>query len=141
MWSVIETGEYTPQTTKDRIGPKPQVEWTTQESDRVLLNTRAKLFIKCALSREEHDRIMECKTSKEMWETLQNHHERSSRVKEARIDIGVSKFELFELFELKEDETIDQMYGRLTIIVNELNSLDKTFTAHERVRKILRCLP
>ncbi|PNX59614.1 phytoalexin-deficient 4-2 protein [Trifolium pratense] len=42
---------------------------------------------------------------------------------------------------MKEDETIDQMYGRFTIIINELNSLGKTYTAHERVRKILRSLP
>ncbi|MCH79420.1 phytoalexin-deficient 4-2 protein, partial [Trifolium medium] len=129
MWSVIEVGEYVPPPAKDSITPKPQEEWTTQESDRVLLNTKAKLFIKSALNREEHDRIMECKTAKEMWYTLQNHHEGSSRVKETRIDIGVRKFELFEM---KEDESIDQMYGRLTVIINELNSLGKKYTPHER---------
>jgi hypothetical protein len=42
---------------------------------------------------------------------------------------------------MKEDETVDQMYGRFTVIINELISLGKTYTAHERVRKILRCLP
>ncbi|MCH79648.1 phytoalexin-deficient 4-2 protein [Trifolium medium] len=138
MWSVIEVGEYTPPPAKDSTTPKPQEDWTIQESDRVLLNTKAKLFIKSALNREEHDRIMECKTAKEMWYTLQNHHEGSSRVKETRIDIGVRRFELFEM---KEDETIDQMYGRLTVIINELNSLGKRYTPHERVRKILRSLP
>ncbi|XP_045807708.1 uncharacterized protein LOC123902064 [Trifolium pratense] len=81
---------------------------------------------------------MECKTAKEMWTTLQTHHEGTSRVKETRIDIGVRKFELFEM---KEDESIDQMYGRFTIIINELNSLGKKFSIHERVRKVLRCLP
>ncbi|XP_045791661.1 uncharacterized protein LOC123886384 [Trifolium pratense] len=138
MWHVIEVGEYVPPPAKDSTTPRTSDQWTTQESDRVLLNTRAKLFIKSALNREEHDRIMECKTAKEMWETLQNHHEGSSCVKETRIDIGVRKFELFEM---KEDETIDQMYGRFTIIINELNSVGKTYTAHERVRKILRSLP
>jgi len=41
---------------------------------------------------------------------------------------------------MKEDETIDEMFARLTIIVNELRSLGKTYTTHERVRKILRRL-
>jgi chromosome segregation ATPase len=137
MWSVIEIGEYTP--LKDATtDAKPQAEWTTTEAGRVLLNTKAKLFIKCALCREEYDRIMECKTAKEMWETLKTHHEGTNHVKETRIDIGVRKFELFEM---KEDETVDQMYGRFTVIINELISLGKTYTAHERVRKILRCLP
>ncbi|KAK2397624.1 gag-protease polyprotein [Trifolium repens] len=137
MWSVIEIGEYTP--LKDATtDAKPLAEWTTTEADRVLLNTKAKLFIKCALCREEYDRIMERKTAKEMWETLKTHHEGTNHVKETRIDIGVRKFELFEM---KEDETVDQMYGRFTVIINELISLGKTYTAHERVRKILRCLP
>ncbi|GAU51377.1 hypothetical protein TSUD_413100 [Trifolium subterraneum] len=42
---------------------------------------------------------------------------------------------------MKEEETIDQMYGRFTSIINELNSLGKAYTTHERIRKILRCLP
>jgi hypothetical protein len=137
MWSVIEIGEYTP-LTKDTNTAKPQAEWTTTEADRVLLNTKAKLFIKCALCREEYDRIMECKTAQEMWNTLQTHHEGTSRIKETRIDIGVRKFELFEM---QEDETVDQMYGRFTVIINELNSLGKSYSIHERIRKLLRCLP
>ncbi|MCH82548.1 hypothetical protein A2U01_0003357 [Trifolium medium] len=106
MWAVIEVGEYQP-TVKDSFTPKPQLEWTTAESDRVLLNTKAKLFIKSALCRKEYDRIMECKTAKEMWNTLQTHHEGTSRVKETMIDIRVRKFELFEM---NEEETVDQMY-------------------------------
>ncbi|WJX46325.1 hypothetical protein P8452_33140 [Trifolium repens] len=136
MWSVIEIGEYVP-LVKDSTTPKTPGEWSTQEADRVLLNTKAKLFIKSAMSREECDRIMQCKTAKEMWETLQVHHEGTSRIKETRIDIGVRKFELFEM---QEDESIDQMYGRFTIIINELNSLGKTYTTHEKIRKLLRCL-
>ncbi|GAU46301.1 hypothetical protein TSUD_283270, partial [Trifolium subterraneum] len=108
MWHVLEVGEYVP-LAKDSTNPKPQAEWTTTEADRVLLNTKAKLFIK-----------------------------RTNSVKETRIDIGVRKFELFEM---KEEETIDQMYGRFTSIINELNSLGKSYTTHERIRKILRCLP
>ena len=137
MWHVVEVGEYVP-LAKDSTNPKPQAEWTTTEADRVLLNTKAKLFIKSALCREEYDRIMECKTAKAIWETLQTHHEGTNSVKETRIDIGVRKFELFEM---KEEETIDQMYGRFTSIINELNSLGKSYTTHERIRKILRCLP
>ncbi|XP_045821909.1 uncharacterized protein LOC123914780 [Trifolium pratense] len=81
---------------------------------------------------------MECKNAKEMWTTLQTHHEGTSHIKETRIDIGVRKFELFEM---SNSETIDQMYGRFTVIINELNSLGKKYTTHERIRKLLRCLP
>src|SRR3954464_13503361 len=33
------------------------------------------------------------------------------------------------------------MFSRFTVIINELRSLGKAYTAHERIRKILRCLP
>jgi CDP-glycerol glycerophosphotransferase (TagB/SpsB family) len=42
---------------------------------------------------------------------------------------------------MQEDETIDQMYERFTIIINELNSLRKKYSTHERTRKMLRYLP
>jgi len=90
------------------------------------------------LSWEECDRTQECKTVKEIWDTLKTHHEGTSHVKETRIDICVRKFELFEM---KETEAMDEMYGRFSVIMNELRSLEENFITHERVRKILRCLP
>ena len=87
---------------------------------------------------EESERIDECKNAKEVWDTLRVHHEGTSHVKETRIDIGVRKFEVFEM---SENETIDEMYARFTTIVNEMRSLGKAYSTHERIRKILRCLP
>jgi len=52
--------------------------------------------------------------------------------------MGVKKFETFEM---KENESIDEMFARLTIIVNELRYFGKTYTTHERIRKIIRSLP
>ncbi|XP_058783345.1 uncharacterized protein LOC131658028 [Vicia villosa] len=141
MWSVVENGNYTPMTTAtDTVPsvPKIQSQWTKEENDKVLLNSKAQFILSCALSREEYDRIEECTTAKEIWDSLKIHHEGTSHVKEERIDLGVRKFETFEM---KEEETIDEMFSRFTVIVNELRSLGKAYTAHERIRKILRCLP
>jgi len=69
---------------------------------------------------------------------LRIHHEGTSHVKETRIDIGVRKFEVFEM---SENESIDEMFARFTTIVNEMRSLGKAYSTHERIRKILRCLP
>ncbi|XP_073225551.1 uncharacterized protein [Cicer arietinum] len=140
MWSVVENGDHVIRTnnadaTSDE---KPQAQWTADENAKVLLNSKAHLFLTCALCREEYDRVEECKNAKELWDTLRIHHEGSSHVKEARIDMGVRDFELFEM---KEDETIDEMFSRLTIILNNLRSLGKVYSVQERIRKILRSLP
>jgi hypothetical protein len=87
---------------------------------------------------EESDRVDECDTAKKVWDTLKIHHEGTSHVKETRIDIGVRKFEIFEM---SENESIDEMFARFTTIVNELRSLGKTFSTHDRIRKFLRCFP
>jgi hypothetical protein len=52
-----------------------------------------------ALSREEYDRTQECKTTKEIWDTLKTHHEGTSHVNETIIDIALSKFQLFKMKE------------------------------------------
>ena len=39
---------------------------------------------------------------------------------------------------MRENETIDEMYARLTTIVNEMRSLGKAYSTRERIRKILR---
>ena len=103
-----------------------------------MLNSKARLFLSCALTTEESERVDECKNAKEVWDTLRVHHEGTSHVKETRIDIGVRKFEVFEM---SENETIDEMYARFTIIVNEMRSLGNAYSTHERIRKKLRCLP
>src|SRR4030066_28518 len=135
MWSIITKGDYVP--TEAGVA-KPQATWTADEKAKVLLNSKAQLFLSCALTMEESERVDECTSSNQVWDTLRVHHEGTSHVKETRIDIGVKKFEIFEM---SENETIDEMYARFTTIVNEMRSLGKVYSTHDRIRKILRCLP
>ena len=46
----------------------------------------------------------------------------------------------YELFHMKEDEKIDEMFERLSITVNILDVLGKSYTDKELVRKVLRSL-
>ncbi|XP_012573171.1 uncharacterized protein [Cicer arietinum] len=104
--------------------------WTDDKNAMVLLNSKTHLFLTCALSREEYDRIEEFNRAKELCDTLKIHHEGSRHVKQAKIDIGVREFELFKM---KEEETIDDMFSRLTIILNSLRSLGKEYSVQERI--------
>lgn len=64
------------------------------------------------------------------WNTLKTHHEGITHVKETRIDIiRVTKFEMFQIIEIK---TIDEMYSRFTSITNELRLLGKTYTSQKK---------
>ena len=46
----------------------------------------------------------------------------------------------YEAFHMKNNESISEMYARLTLITNGLKSLGKTYSEYELIRKILRSL-
>ena len=46
----------------------------------------------------------------------------------------------YELFHIKKYEKIDEMFERLSVIVNSLDVLGKTLTYEELVRKVLQSL-
>ena len=45
------------------------------------------------------------------------------------------------MFKMEEGESIQEMFDRFNDILNDLNSLGKSYTNSEIVRKILRVLP
>ena len=128
MWTVITDGDFVPKTKEGTI--KEKSTWSTEEKAQVLLNSKARLFLSCALTMEESEGVDECNNAKEVWDTLRVHHEGTSYVKETRIDIGVRKFEVFEM---SENETIDEMYARFTTIVNEMRYLGKAYSTLVRI--------
>nr|KYP65663.1 hypothetical protein KK1_011921 [Cajanus cajan] len=42
---------------------------------------------------------------------------------------------------MQEQETIESMYKRFTVIMNELSDLGKKHTTHQKIKKILKSLP
>jgi len=47
----------------------------------------------------------------------------------------------YELYKMKDDETIEAMYSRFPTLVSGLQILKKSYVASDRVSKILRSLP
>ncbi|KAJ8769823.1 hypothetical protein K2173_008230 [Erythroxylum novogranatense] len=136
LWDVIENGPYTPVDEDGNLILRTR--WTADQKARIKLNSKAKFFLTCALSRSEYDKVHGCDIAKEMWDTLSIAHEGTNQVKESKISILVHQYELFKM---KEEESIDQMFGRLQTIVNGLKALGRMYNNQDHVRKILRSLP
>ena len=62
-------------------------------------------------------------------------HERTTQVKETKINIVLHDYELFSM---KEGENITNMLDRFANITNGLASLGIPITSNEKVKKILR---
>ncbi|GAV79789.1 UBN2 domain-containing protein, partial [Cephalotus follicularis] len=61
----------------------------------------------------------------------------TNQVKEWKISMLVHEYELFMM---RDDECISDMFTQCTTIINSLKNLGKSYPNQELVRKILRCL-
>ena len=118
--------------------PKLKHEWDELDRKKVQLNAKAVFILHCAIDRNEFNRIWHCKSAKEIWKLLEVTYEGNDQVKESKINILMHDYELFSI---KDFESIVEMFSRFLVIVNKLEALGKTYTKVEKVMKILRSLP
>ncbi|XP_075084694.1 uncharacterized protein LOC142167952 [Nicotiana tabacum] len=141
LWDVICDGAFVP--TKDLSDPavaipKMRKEFNDVDRKAIEKNFRAKKILVCGISPDEYNRISACQSAKVIWEDLQTAHEGTTQVKQSKIDMLTTEYELFRM---KDDEHIQDMHTRFTSIINEIHSLGETISRNKLVRKILSVLP
>ncbi|XP_075099480.1 uncharacterized protein LOC142176251 [Nicotiana tabacum] len=129
LWDIICDEPFVP--TKNLGDPAVAIPKTRKElndDDRKAIekNFRAKKILVCGIGPDEYSRISACQSVKEIWEALQTAHEGTTE---------------FELFRMKDDESIQDMHTRITSIINEIHSLGESIPRNKLVRKILSVLP
>ena len=139
LWDVIEDDPTFPSKLVDRIMiPKPKKEWDKRDRTNFQLNAKTIYTLQCAIDRNNYNRICQCKSAKEIWKLLEVTHEGTNQAKESKINLLVY---IYELFFMKDNETIIEMITRFTDIVNGFEALRKTYKKSEKVVKILMLLP
>ncbi|CAH9084228.1 unnamed protein product, partial [Cuscuta europaea] len=140
VWNVIEVGDniITKEDAEGKVIPKPKSEYTSDDYCKLEHNAQALKYLICGLGPAEHNRVLGCKSAKQMWDLLEITHEGTSRVKRSKIDIFMRNYELFVM---KPKESIRDMITRFTNIINELSALGKDITVEDQVRKVMRSLP
>ena len=77
-------------------------------------------------------------TANAMFASLFTNYEGSKKVREAKALMLVHQYELFKM---KDNESIEEMYSRFQTLVSGLQILKKSYVASDHVSKILRILP
>ena len=113
-------------------------EWNDLEKKTFSLNARAMNALFCALRKNEFNHVSTCETAFDIWHILEITHKGTSRVKDSKIILLMDDFDLFRM---KPNETIIDMYTYFTDVVNSLKAIGKCFLNFELVNKILRSLP
>ncbi len=112
--------------------------WTEEQRHINELNAKAVNILHCALSAAEFNRIISCKTAKEIWDYLEVTHEGTKKVKNTKIAILASEYQNFTM---NAAESIKEMFTRFNDIVTNLQALGKEISNEEKVQKVLGSLP
>ena len=83
VWRVIEIGDFEVTTTNsnNEIIPKPITEFEKEDFQKMEMNALAIKLFHYGLTLNEHNRIIGCKSAKEIWDLLEVTHEGTSEVK------------------------------------------------------------
>ncbi|XP_070022985.1 uncharacterized protein [Nicotiana sylvestris] len=141
LWDIICNGRHVPMKKLEETGPLvPKGRRECNDTDRkdVEKNYHAKKILMCGIGPDGYNRVSACDTAKEIWEALQTAHEGTTQVKQSKIDMLTTEYELLRM---KYDESIQNMHTKFTTIINELHSLGDVIPRNKLVRKILNVLP
>ncbi|XP_070055104.1 uncharacterized protein [Nicotiana tomentosiformis] len=137
LWGVICDGPSVPMKTIAKPAvtvPKTRKEYNDADRKAIEKNFLAKNILVCGIRPDEYNRISACQSTKEIWEALQTAYEVTTQVKQSKIDMLSTEYELFRM---KDDESIQDMHTRFTSIISELHSLGEIILRNKLVRKIL----
>ena len=135
-WKVIIHGPFIPKNDNGDI--QDELEYSDEDWEKVYVNAKAMKLILCALTIEEKNRMGSCVSAKDMWDRLRVTYEGTNQVRETKINMLLHEYEMFTM---KDGESINAMLDRFGEIINGLSSLGKATSDSEQVKKILRSLP
>ena len=99
---------------------------------------KIKGILVAALPHTGYLKMSDKSTAKAMFASLCANYEGNKKVTEAKATMLVHQYELFKM---KDDESIEAMYSRFQTLVYGLQILKKSYVAFDHVNKILRSLP
>jgi hypothetical protein len=100
--------------------PKNLEKPTTSEEKEIHLNARAKNCLYESLSMDIFNQVFTLKTANEISLKLHELHDGTSNVREQKHCLVLNEYNYFAM---KDNELVRDMYSRLNLIINELNSI------------------
>jgi hypothetical protein len=119
--------------------PKNPEKLTTSEEKEIHLNARAKNCLYESLSMEIFNQVFTLKIAKDIFLKLHELHDGTSNVREQKHYLVLNDYNSFAM---KDNELVRDMYSRLNLIINVLNSIGINKLGDvDIVRKIISLLP
>ena len=114
------------------------VDWDDAKIKAANFNSRALNALFSAVTNKEFKKISSTETAEEAWTILQTNYEGTKAVKDSKLQKLTTSFEEIKM---EEDESFNEFYAKLKVIVNSAFNLGETIPEPKIVRNVLKSLP
>ncbi|VFQ99223.1 unnamed protein product [Cuscuta campestris] len=118
--------------------PKTFEEYSKEEAAAAQCNDKALNALFGAVDSSQYRIIANCTKARKAWKILETTHEGDERVKTAKYQILMTRFENLRM---EDKESITEFHGRVRYLANEAERLGRPFEEDNLVLKVLRALP
>ncbi|KAL8146712.1 hypothetical protein AgCh_004452 [Apium graveolens] len=118
--------------------PKEKGEYTAEDISSIAKNAKVKHLLHSAIDNVMSNRVIHCKTPKEIWEALETRCQRTDAIKKNRRTILTQEYEHFNS---KADEYLTDLYDRFVKLLNDMSLVDKEYDLEDSNLKFLLALP
>jgi len=118
--------------------PKLKSEWNAEDKVDVLKDAKVRNLLHNGLDPVMSNRVISCKTAKQIWDTLEIQCSGTEKIKKNRRNILVQEYEYFAA---KSGESLTEVYDRFLKLLNDLALVDKEYPNEDSNSKFMSALP
>ena len=130
--STVVAGE------EQKLIPKEKKDLTPEDISSIAKDAKVRHLLHSALDNVMSNRVISCKTAKEIWDALEVRCQGTSAIKKNRKTILTQEYEHFDS---RSGETLTETYDRFCKLLNDLSLVDKEYDLEESNLKFLLSLP
>ena len=142
---MINDGPYLPRKIVPQTATEPEQfiikeksEWSPEDKIEALKDVKVKTILHNILDHVMSNRVIACRTAKEIWDALEIQCQGTKEIKKNRRAILILEYEYFEA---KSDESLTDVYDRFLTLLNELDLVGQMYPNEFSNTKFLRSLP
>ncbi|KAK1401340.1 hypothetical protein POM88_000945 [Heracleum sosnowskyi] len=118
--------------------PKEKKDMTPEDISSIAKDAKVRHLLHSALDNVMSNRVIGCKTAKEIWDALEVRCQGTGAIKKNRKTILTQEYEHFDS---RPNETLTETYDRFCKLLNDLSLVDKEYELEESNLKFLLSLP
>ncbi|KAL8126686.1 hypothetical protein AgCh_013813 [Apium graveolens] len=118
--------------------PKEKSDYTAEDIASIAKDAKVRHLLHSAIDNVMSNRVINCKTAKEIWDALEIRCQGTDTIKKNRKIILTQEYEHFDS---KTNESLNDLYDRFVKLLNDLSLVDKEYYLEDSNLKFLLALP